>query len=104
MPAEPNDRCRAVSVQSQTRYTRSCKPQSRSRSYCELKTLPSPSCSLRDAQISEMCERSGSNPQRNGSFALPLLEIVDQERRLFDAIHIKPRLFTPHFNLHPGPL
>src|SRR6185295_8505401 len=96
MPAEPT--CRTVG--SRTRHTRSCKPQSRSRWSHVLKTLPS---SWRDAQISEVCECSRSNPQGNGSFALPLLEIVDEERRLLDAIHIQPCLVTAHFNLHPGP-
>src|SRR5262245_20481832 len=97
MPAEPNDRV----VFAQTRHTRSCKPRSRSRSYCVLETLPN---SLRDAQIGEVCERARSNPQCHGSFTLPLLEIVDQERGLLDAIHIQPRLFTAHFDLHFGPL
>src|SRR4051812_31977216 len=97
MPTAPTD----PFAPSQTRHTRSCKAQSRSRSYSELKTLPS---SWRDAQISKVCERPRPNPQGNGSFTLSLLEVVDHERRLLDTIHKQPRLFTAHFNLHPGPL
>src|SRR5215213_5856549 len=88
-------------VSARTRHTRLCMRESKSRWCCVLETLPRSCCSLRDSQISEVCNCSGPNPQRNRPFALPLLEIIDQQRRLLYAVHIQSCLFTTHFNSQP---